>query len=120
MSVTSNRSVQIEFSGDVTTQVIQSALENNDSSAIQDIVRILSSLTIPVPYVPFGAGTVVTALTIIPPAGNTILITLKGVGGDTGIPLHLTDPTTIALDTTFTSLVLTAASQMDGIRLIWT
>ena len=37
---------------------------------------------------------------IIPPAGNTIAITLKGVTGDTGIVLAKIAPTLLTFDTT--------------------
>jgi hypothetical protein len=47
------------------------------------------------------------------------LITLKGVTGDTGVPLHLTDYTMIAVDTSITSFCLTAAATITGVRLIW-
>ena len=118
MSVTSSRTVQVQFSGDITTEVIQSALDNKFSPAQIDIVSlILGANTITAPVV---SGVVITGLMIIPPAGNTSLIILKGVTGDTGIPLHLIDPTSLALDTTFVSLVLNAAAAIVGIRLIWT
>jgi hypothetical protein len=117
MSTTSNRNIQIEFSGDVSYNLIQSALENTVSPA-EVIIQSLSSgaNTIMAPVV---SGLVVTSLTVIPPAGNTTLITLKGVTGDTGVKLHPTDPTVIALDSTFVSLVLTAAGAIVGVRLIW-
>lgn len=118
MSITSSRTLQIQFSGDITTEVIQSALENIVSPGemlIQTLAIGANMITAPV-----VSGLVVTGLTIIPPAGNTHLITLKGVAGDTGIPLHLTDPTSIALNTTFVSLVLNAAASIVGVRLIWT
>ncbi len=117
MSVTSNRNVQVEFSGDQSYSLIQSALENTVSPA-ETIIQTLASgaNTITAPVV---SGLVVTGLTIIPPAGNTHLITLKGITGDTGVPLHLTDPTSLALDSTFVSLVLNAASSIVGVRLIW-
>lgn len=118
MSVTSSRTIQVQFSGDVTTEIIQSALDNEFSPAKIDIVSlILGANTIAAPVV---SGIVITGLMIIPPAGNTSLITLKGVTGDTGVPIHLTDPTSIALDTTFVSLVLNAAAAIVGVRLIWT
>ncbi len=56
--------------------------------------------------VPTGA----TAVLITPPAGNTVLVTLKGVTGDTGVPLHKTFPTLLPLDSTVTTFCLTAAS----------
>lgn len=117
MSITSSRTIQIQFSGDITAGVIQSALDNTVSPG-EPIIQTLAlgNNTITAPVV---SGIVVTALTIIPPAGNTSLITLKGVAGDAGIALHKTDPTSIALDTTFLSLVLSAAAQIIGVRLIW-
>lgn len=41
-----------------------------------------------------------TAMLIIPPSTNVGAITLKGVTGDTGVKLHQTKPTCIALDAT--------------------
>lgn len=117
MAITSSRNVQVQFSGDRTTGIIQSALDNASSPGEMLPIRLLlGNNTITAPVV---TGIIVTALTIIPPAGNTSLITLKGVNGDTGIALHKTDPSTIALDTTFVSLVLNAAAQIDGVILIW-
>lgn len=118
MSVTSSRTVQIQYSGDVTTGIIQSALDNINSTGEMDIVTLaLGANTITAPVV---SGLIVTGLMIIPPAGNTNLIKIKGVTGDTGVPIHLTDPTSLALDTSFISLVLNAAAQIVGVRLIWT
>lgn len=117
MSTTSNRNVQVQFSGDNTAEIIQSALANTVSpgmSVIQSLASGANTITAPV-----VSGLVITGLTIIPPAGNTSLITLKGITGDTGVPLHLTDPTSIALDTTFVSLVLNAAAAIVGVRLVW-
>lgn len=118
MSITSSRNVQIELSGDVTTQIIQSALDNTVSPGMLDLVSLLlGANTIAAPII---SGIVPTGLTIIPPSGNTTLMTLKGVTGDTGIALHKTDPTTLSLDTTFVSLVINAAAAIVGVRLIWT
>jgi hypothetical protein len=47
-------------------------------------------------------------------------MTLKGVAGDSGVPLHKTDPTSIALSLGFSSLILNVAAQTSGVRLIWT
>lgn len=117
MSITSSRNVQVSFSGDITEAIVQSALDNTVSPGKTDIVSLsLGANTITAPVI---SGLVVTALTIIPPAANTVLMTLKGVTGDTGITLHKTDPTSIALDTTFVSLVINAAAAIAGVRLIW-
>lgn len=117
MSTTSSRTIQVEFLGDVNEQAIQSALDNTVSpgmSVIQTLALGVNTITAPV-----VSGLIVTGLTIIPPSGNINLITLKGVSGDSGIPLHKTDPTSLSLDTGFSSLVLSAAAAIVGVRLIW-
>lgn len=117
MAVTSTRTVQIGFSGDVSSQQPFSALENTVSPGETIIQTLLiGNNTITAPVV---SGLVVTGLTIIPPAGNVNKITLKGVNGDTGFPIHDTDPTSIGLNEDFVSLVLNAAAQIIGVRLIW-
>src|SRR6266571_3007105 len=105
MAITSSRNVQVQFSGDVTSNVIQSALDNVSAAGIENLVTLaIGANMISAPVV---SGIVITGLTLIPPSGNTSLIVLKGVSGDTGIALHKTDPTSLALDTTFVSLILT-------------
>jgi hypothetical protein len=49
---------------------------------------------VPVPVSPAPTG-----VFIIPPAGNTGAITLKGVTGDTGVALNMTQPTWLSLGT---------------------
>ena len=117
MSTTSKRNIQVEFSGDVTTEIIKSAADN----AVSPATELIQTLTIGANTIiaPVVSGVVVTGLTIVPPAGNTSLMTLKGVTGDTGVPLHLTDPSSISLDTTFTSLVINAAAGIVGVRFVW-
>lgn len=117
MSVTSTRTLQIGFSGDVSYQQPFSAADNDTSPGQIDIITLTVGNNAINP--PVVSGVVLTALTIIPPSANPNVITLKGVSGDTGIPLHLTDPTSIGLDTSFTSLVLNVATEVDGVRLIW-
>ena len=104
------------ISGDMASQNIPiNAAANASSPVKEDFVNLASGVnTLSVP----GAGTTVR-LTIIPPIGNAVLMTLKGVSGDTGIPLHKTDPTSIALDSTFSSLVINAGGVINSVRLIW-
>lgn len=116
MAVTSQRVSTITFGGDVIASDSRAAANNANSPAEMDVTNLAAGAnTINAP----GGGTVATALTIIPPSGNTLLITLKGVAGDTGIPLHKTDPTIVALDSSFVSLVLNAAAIINGVRLLW-
>jgi hypothetical protein len=48
-------------------------------------------------------------LIVIPPTGNTTKIVLKGSSGDTGVSLHLTDPSKISIGSGQTSLILNVA-----------
>jgi hypothetical protein len=117
MSVTSSRTLQLFFSGDVTQNVIQSALDNLVAIGQVDLLTLPIGTTFVA--VPVSSGLVVTAVTIIPPSGNTTVITLKGAAGDTGIPIHITDPTSIGLNTSFTGLYLTVTVQVNAVRLFW-
>jgi hypothetical protein len=114
MATTSTRTTNIGFSGDVDTNLQFSAASNAASPAQVDLLTLASgdnTLTAPVTPV---------SVTIIPPAGNTHAILLKGNAADVGVSLHLTDPTTIALASSQTSIILNAAAQILGVRTIWT
>ena len=116
MSTASTRVVTTTFTGDFTGTESNAAAANASSPGMAEIKTLASGAnTITVP----AAGTVPTAVTIVPPVGNANLITLKGVTGDTGVPLHKTDPTTIALDTTCATFCLNAAAQIIGVRFLW-
>lgn len=117
MAVTSNRTILIEFSGDFSSEIIQAALQNDNSPGDVYVVTLIAGPNNVFP--PSVPGLVVNALTIIPPAGNIEIMILKGVAGDTGIILHPTDPTTISLDPGFAGLVIDAGGQIDNVRYIW-
>lgn len=116
MSVTATRTVAINFTGDVVAQNSFPAASNTASPGQIDIVTLASGAnTITIP----AGGSTPKAVTIIPPSGNTTLITLKGISGDTGVALHHTDPTSIAIDSTVATFVLNAAAGITGVRLVW-
>ena len=114
--VTSQRNVTIQFTGGVQAANTFSAA-NNTASPGQIELRTLAlgANTITPPT----GGSTPKACTIIPPEGNVNLLTLKGVAGDTGVALHKTDPTTIALDSPTATFVLDAAAITTGVRLVW-
>lgn len=116
MAVTSTRRVIVNFTGDFNEQVdsgIPSAnLSTNASSPGQTENKALSTGNNTITP-PTGA----VGVTIILPSGNTVLLTLKGVNGDTGIVLHLTHPTSIGLNGVGT-FVISAASAIT-VRLVW-
>ena len=116
MSVTSNRRVTIETDGDIVSSNTFEAAENDDSPGKTDVITLAAGdTTITVP----NGGTTPTGVTIFPPAGNATDIILKGIAGDTGIILHHTDPTSLGIDDSVASFVLTVALDVVGVRLFW-
>ena len=117
MSVSATRSTTITFSGDVSgTETISAATNaaSPGSVTVQTLASGANTITVPA-----TTGVTVTACTIVPPTGNTQTLTLKGVTGDTGVGIHLTDPTTIALASGTSSFCLTAGAQITGVRFFW-
>lgn len=60
--------------------------------------------------VPTGA----TAALIQPPSANAVALKLKGAAGDTGIAIHKTMPSILALDASQTDFILNAVAQTAG------
>jgi hypothetical protein len=119
MAVTSVRTIAITFSGDINaTNSLPSAPSGVSPGSITIHSLAPGDNTIALPT---GGSTPVGA-TIIPPSGNPNALTLKGVGGDTGIRLGKTDPTSLAFDTTAlpANIVINAATTTTGVRIIWT
>lgn len=119
MSTAAAWTATLTFTGDDPATKTYTAASNATSPAADALVNLASganTITVPVAAAP-------TRLTIIPPSGNTVLLTLKGVTGDTGIPLHKLDPTSVALDSTAATsaatFCLTAANTCNGVRIIW-
>lgn len=119
MAVNSGRVITVTYTGDLNGSFVFSAASNALAPGDIDILTLPTGNTV-VPF-PTG-GTQVQGATIIPPAGNTNTITLKGTNADTGVVLHKTDPSCIAFDTTTTtqtSIVLTVSSTVTGLRVVW-
>ncbi len=117
MAVTAIRKTTITFSGDFIATEQYSAALNSASPGTRDIVTLASGANT---ITPPAGGSIPKAVTIIPPTGNIVTITLKGVTGDTGVLLHLTDPTTIALGSAVATFVLTTSNILTGLVLVWT
>src|SRR3970040_1513244 len=114
--VTSQRNVTIQFTGGVQAANTFSAANNAASPGQIELRTLAAGPNTITP--PTGASTP-KSCTIIPPEGNVDLITLKGVAGDTGVAIHKTEPTTLALDSPTATFVLDAALQVVGVRLVW-
>lgn len=116
MATSSNRQVIVEFIEDYDARYVLDATINTDSPGsltVHTLAAGANTITVPT------GGFTVTAATIIPPVDNANAITLKGVSGDTGIQIHNTDPTSIAIDDSVASFVLTAAAEVAGLKIIW-
>lgn len=117
MSISTDRKIVVTLSGDIDLVNQFLAATNTLSPGQVQIVDLSSgNNTITVPS---AGSTQATAVTIIPPSGNAVVLTLKGVSGDTGIAIHKTDPTSLGLNSVST-FVLNAASAVAGVRLIYT
>ena len=117
MAVTATRMTTIVYSGDaVGTETISAASNAASPGQIQLITLSSGFNTITLPT----GGSTVVSCTILPPVGNTQTLTLKGVTGDTGVALHLTDPTTVAFASSVTTFGITAGGTVTGMRLYYT
>lgn len=117
MAVTATRTTTITYSVDtVGTQQIAAA-SNTASPGSVEIKTLASGANTITP--PTGGSTAVSC-TCVPPAANAVTITLKGVTGDTGIAMHLTDPFTVSLASGTTTFVITAGATLTGMRFYWT
>lgn len=114
MAIAGTRSIILGFTGDIAVQSNTFAAASNAASPGEIDPYALASGFNSI-AVPTGA----VAVTIIPPAGNTVTLTLKGITGDTGVPLHLTDPTSVGLATGSTTIGITTSGTVT-VRLIWT
>lgn len=116
MAVTSNRTIAIQQTGDVSLAFSVAAVENTaapGSTTIHNLSTGFNTITLPL-------GATVRAATIKPPTTNTQTLTLKGVTGDTGIAIHKTDPTSIAFETGVLTFGITAGGAVTGLRIAWT
>lgn len=118
MATTSNRTISVVFTQASAPGFAASnsfaAAANTLSPGVSEFKDLASGANTITP----PAGTP-KACTIIPPANNAVSLTLKGVTGDTGVGLHLTDPTSIALASSTATFVLTAGAAISGVRFVW-
>lgn len=117
MAASAQRKITLTYTGDVAGVEEIAATTNLASPAQMQIVTLaIGDNTITVP----GGGSTPVSCTIVKPSTNANAIKLKGIAGDTGVNLHLTDPDTVSLAAGVTGFVLNAAAQIVGVRLFWT
>lgn len=118
MAVNAVRQIAINLTGDVILDKIFSAAQNAASPGAVTVHTLTSGdNTISVPSI---SGITVKAATIVPPAGNTLGMILKGAGADTGITISKTDPTSIAFEAAPANIVINAGGTINGLRIVWT
>lgn len=116
MAVTCAPVLTLTYSGDVVgVETLTPAVNVASPGQIQLVALAVGANTITVPL----AGAVPTGVVIYPPAGNTNVLTLKGVAGDGGISIHLTNPTYLGLNASVTTFVINCATAITNIRLFW-
>lgn len=119
MAVSSTRVVTITYAGELVGSFTFSAGANANAPGDIDIFSLApGDNTIPLPT----GGSTCQGATIIPPVGNANALTLKGVGGDTGIRINKVDPTSISFDAAAlpANIILNAGSTTSGLRIVWT
>lgn len=122
MATTGRRAITVTYFGDVggaaPGHVHEISATDNLASPgqIQIVTLAAGDNTFTVP----GGGTTPKACTIDKPSGNAVAIKIKGADGDTGIRLDDTEPDSISLHASQTTVILNAAAEVVGVRLWWT
>jgi len=117
MSTACSRSTTFTYTGDLTLTQTVEALQNPASPGVIEFKNLaVGDTTITVPT---ATDATAVSVTIIPPPGNVHAVLLKALPGDTGLRLHNTDPTTLALDPSVTSFVLTLSTAIANVRFFW-
>lgn len=101
-------------------EMVNFELFNPQSPAVVQAINLISGAnTINATNCP--AIATAAGVFIVPPAGNGTTLTLKGVTGDTGIPIAFTGaPTMISLaNPPVSSFVLTTNSTITNLFLVW-
>src|SRR5262245_23411148 len=115
MSTACMRTTTLTYTGDLTATQTVEARQNPASPGVIQLLDLAvgnNTITVPIPATAVGC-------TIVPPPGNTHAILLKALPGDTGLGLHVTDPTTLALAPTVTSFVLEVTTAISSVRFFW-
>ena len=112
MAINATISVTVTLTGDIAGSVTVPAQSNAASPGERNSVDLASGPNTLTP--PAGAS----ALILVPPQNSTVAKTLKGVTGDTGVPLSPNAPAVIPLPAGAGALVLNAAA-IETVTVYW-
>jgi len=87
-------------------------LNTASGDAVTDLSSLNGDNTIAVPS--WAIGVIISL-----PAGNTTALKLKGASGDTGVSLHLTNPSVLSLPASQTTFILNVAGAGVAITFMW-
>lgn len=118
MSITAVVKNYVTFTGDEDSELVVSSGTLSDSPCMNELKTLTTgNNTITLPVV---TGFTVHGVVIIPPTGNTIQPTLKGVNGDTGFAINGSRASVINFGTTLPlTFVLNVSAGIAGVRLVW-
>lgn len=100
-AITSNMSLALSFSGGISATIVIPTVQNPASPGEHLPTSLVSGANTLTP--PAGS----TGLVILPPVNSAVTKTLKGVTGDTGVPIAAGLPTFLSLPPAAGALVLT-------------
>jgi hypothetical protein len=106
--------IQVSMSGDgfAAAPLFSQSSQNLAGSPPTSVALINGNTTVNVPAAAQG-------FTIVPPPGSTVAKTLKGIAGDTGVPIHNTLPTSVALTPGALASFVIGANGAETVEVIW-
>ncbi len=115
MSVTADYNIQLVTTGDLEyTQQYDGVTNTLSPAVIQQVDLVPATNTITVP------STLARSVTIIPPASNTLSLTIKSTTADVGMVINPSSPMLLSFGTTGTTrLIINAASTISGVRFVF-
>ena len=114
MAKTVTTLIQVSVSGDgyAASPLFSQSSQNLAGTPPSSVALINGNTTVNVPATAQG-------FTIVPPPGSTVSKTLKGVAGDTGVPVHPTLPTSVALTPGAVASLVISANGAETVEVLW-
>ena len=116
MSKSASTTIAVQVQGDGANIQSSDTLQNANAFAPTSVACVSGNNTIPVPaFVQIGSF---VRVKIVPTAGSSVPLVLKGVAGDTGIGLNATEPQFLSMVAGTSQFVLNAGGSVT-VELYW-
>ena len=118
MTITAVRTSSVSYSGDAAQAGTGVSTSSTNSAApmigaqVVNLSSGFNTITLPTGFTIYGVD-------FTPASGNTATLTLKGVTGDTGVPLHLTKTASISFASGTTTFGITAGAATSATLSYW-